>query len=86
MKFSKIEADYSEYLGPDYRSQDDVPAPILICNHVSTIDHFILIMNYFPRFIAKIGIKNYPILGTFADVMNCLFVERVGENAKNSKT
>ena len=43
-------------------------------------------MNYFPRFIAKIGIKNYPILGTFADVINCLYVERVGENAKNSKT
>ena len=53
----------------------------MISNHISTIDHFILIMNYCPRFIAKIGIKHYPILGTFADVINCLYVERVGENA-----
>ena len=42
-------------------------------------------MNYFPRFIAKIAFKNYPILGTFADVINCLYVERVGDNSKNSK-
>ena len=81
----KVDLDYSEYLGPEWKSIDNERAPIIIANHVSFVDNMIMIMKYLPRFIARISFKTMPVIGTMADTLNSLYIERVGTNAKESK-
>ena len=85
IKFKKVDLDYSEYLGLDWKVKDNEKAPILISNHISFGDNFVMLMKYYPRFIARIGMKKFPIVGTFSDAINCLYIQRVGQNAGNSK-
>ena len=63
-----IEADYSEWLGPDYLKTQKLPAtiPTIVANHTGAFDIFILlsILKGKVCFVAKSSYENVPFLGT----------------------
>lgn len=49
---------------------------ILICNHVGYVEIMLLARYYTPCVIAKKEIENYPLVGTIAMALQCIFVDR----------
>ncbi len=55
-------------------------ASTLVSNHLSQYDIFYQLHVEQPSFIAKLEVKNYPLVGPIAQALFCLFVDR----AKNT--
>jgi 1-acyl-sn-glycerol-3-phosphate acyltransferase len=72
-------------LGPDWKVNENEKAPIVIANHASFVDNMVMIMKYYPRFIAKISFKSMPFVNIFADSLNTLYLKRVGTNVQESR-
>lgn len=75
-QFEKVDADYSEYLGPDYKNQyrEVAQIPTMICNHVSWFDSNILFKYYKIAFIMDQGFKKIPVFGTLCRVLDSVFI------------
>ena len=72
---------YKKYLGPDYDfNQKDYS--LIICNHIGFFEVAINMIKYSCGFIAKKDIRNYYFVGTIAELIGCLFVDRENENAR----
>ena len=55
--------------------------PIVVCNHISELDPFILFLifsnnNIIYRFISDIKIKNIPIFGMVSNYLNTIYIDR----------
>jgi lysophosphatidylcholine acyltransferase/lyso-PAF acetyltransferase len=55
-------------------------APVLVCNHVSYFDVGMLILAFFPSFIAKKSIRKLPIYGRLAVLIRTIFVNHGSTN------
>ena len=67
-------------------NMSDNKAGILISNHVSMFDVvYFLSTNYTPSFMARAGVKNMPMIGAFARVLQCIFVNRVSDQRNQVK-
>jgi lysophosphatidylcholine acyltransferase/lyso-PAF acetyltransferase len=55
-------------------------APVLVCNHVSYLDVGMLVLAFFPSFIAKETIRKLPIYGRLAVLMRTIFVNHGATN------
>ena len=55
---------------------------INVSNHTSFVDIFYFISRQSTGFIAKSGTKNFPLIGTMAEAVQCLFVDRLNKNSK----
>lgn len=75
MKTTKLDIDYKEYLGPDWKPSKNGGA-IIISNHISWLDDLTAIMKYFPRFVARGDVKNFFAIGSMAQAMDCIYVNR----------
>ena len=65
LKTNFVDVDYSEYLGPDYLSTQELPpkASTIVCNHQCWLDSLILICTpMFPGFAAKVETKKVWVL------------------------
>lgn len=64
---TKVEFDYSEYLGPGYRANLVGPKHIstYVSNHTGWIDIVTMISYFRPAFAAKQPLRNIPIFGLF---------------------
>jgi lysophosphatidylcholine acyltransferase/lyso-PAF acetyltransferase len=49
---------------------------ILLCNHIGYVEILILVALYAPSVVAKAEIASYPLIGTVARAMQCVFVDR----------
>lgn len=72
----------------EVRGIDNIPADdkgiLYVANHQSNFD-IPLLLGYLPNFhsfIAKIELKNFPIIGTWMEHLNCVFMDR--ENVRQS--
>ena len=76
------DVDYSHYLGPNYKtSMKKVKrTSTLVCNHVSWLDCIILIKTIRPAFAPDAGFKNVPLLGTFIDCLDSIYIPRGGSD------
>ena len=73
---------YKKYLGPDYDfNQKDYS--LIICNHIGFFEIAINMIKNKCGFIAKKVVRNYYFVGTIADLIGCLFVDR--EKAEERK-
>jgi 1-acyl-sn-glycerol-3-phosphate acyltransferase len=66
VNFQEVEFDYSEYLGPNYKDQEDstVRATTLVSNHISSIDILIFLSHRLqPGFVAKAEVRKAPMVG-----------------------
>jgi 1-acyl-sn-glycerol-3-phosphate acyltransferase len=73
--------DYSHYLGPDW-SPSLKEGAIVISNHISWLDDLTSIMNYFPRFVARGDVKTMFAIGSMADSIDCIYVNRQSKNSR----
>ena len=84
-----IEADYSEWLGPDYLKTQKLPEtiPTIVANHSSAFDIFILlsILKGKVSFVAAAKFERVPILGSAIKMLGGFFAPRFGtQEAKNA--
>lgn len=62
-----------------------ITTPIIISNHVNWFDIFYMVLRFLPiSFISKGDVANYPIVGTLARAINCIFLDR--KNSDNRKS
>jgi len=75
-----IDADYSFYLGNDYKKNEKkiIRTSTIISNHVSWLDPVIMIKNIRPAFSPSIEFKNLPLLGNLIDALDSIYVPRGG--------
>ena len=72
---NKLDIDYKEYLGPDWKPSVKGGA-IIISNHISWLDFMTVVMKYFPRFVARADFKDLFAIGSMAKAVNCIYVDR----------
>ena len=78
-KVSDYFADYKTY----EKNQENVQAPIYICNHTACCDFFIL-NDYFPwfSFLAHGINKKVPLISTILSTMQSIYVEKLSDPVK----
>jgi 1-acyl-sn-glycerol-3-phosphate acyltransferase len=60
----KVDFDYSEYLGSDYKKNEQPKfVSTFISNHVSWSDIIVYIFQYQPAFAAKKELRSIPVFG-----------------------
>ena len=76
----KIDYDYTKYLGPDYKKnyKPFIRPSTMIGNHVSWLDSMTTTKYYDLAFTLKAEMKNFPIFGTLAKVVDSIFIQRAG--------
>lgn len=74
------DVDYTEYLGENYKTnmKKVKRTSTLVCNHVSWFDCVILIKTIRPAFSPDAAFKNVPLLGTFIDCLDSIYIPRGG--------
>ena len=77
-KVSEYFADYISY----EEKQENVQAPIYVCNHQAACDIFVL-QDIFPyvSFLAKIGITKIPGIGKICTIMQSLYIIRGNQDS-----
>jgi len=74
-----VDADYSEYLGPDYREKMKPIKKVstIVSNHVSFMDVIIMVASDLqPAFTPSIKFKNAPLLSSAANALQSIWVAR----------
>lgn len=64
-----VDADYSEYLGPDYKEKYDKSLKMtgtIICNHVTQHDSMIITQFMNNSFALDLSFKKMPLMGSLA--------------------
>lgn len=74
----KVDFDYSEYLGTDYKKTTVYPKRVstLVCNHQSWVDMTMLFQYFRNAFVSKASVINAPVMGLVAQAMSCIFIGR----------
>lgn len=66
------------------QGESDPRACVVVCNHSSWVDIiYFLTAREFPSFLANAGAKKMPFVGSVAQAMQCVFVDR-GDKANRS--
>lgn len=79
----EIDADYSEWLGPDYKEQYDKSIKMtstVISNHVTQNDPFAIYQYIHHAMTLDIGFKDIPVMGGMAKAVGSLFIPRGGSD------
>jgi 1-acyl-sn-glycerol-3-phosphate acyltransferase len=77
--------DYKHYLGPDWKLNFD-GAFIYVSNHLGFIDVMISGFFLYPSYLARSSAKNNPFIKLIGDAAGIVWVTRVGEGSKESKS
>ena len=83
-KLKKVHADYSKWLGPDWKPDFVGPPSTVITPHSSFMDIFCNMIRQTPSHVAKKETLNIPLVGSHAAACGCLFVDRGDTDASNS--
>lgn len=69
---------------PDYKPiQDTTSASIVVCNHTSYFDMWVLLMiGENPAFLSKSSVERLPVVGFFAKMHQSIFLNRADRKAK----
>lgn len=63
----------------------DIDTPIVISNHVNFLDIYILLLSVGPlSFMAKREVQKYPIIGSCADGLFSLYVDRKSADSRSN--
>lgn len=57
----------------------------MVCNHVSWLDCIILIKSVRPAFSPSIEFRNVPLLGTFIDCLDSIYIPRGGSEENKAQ-
>jgi len=76
--------DYKKYLGPDWQPTYE-GAPTMIANHMSWLCIAIGVGHFCACFVSKIMVRQIPGVWRVSDLIGCIYVTRVGDDAAASK-
>lgn len=81
------DVDYSYYLGQNYKTEMKKVkrTSTMVCNHVSWLDCIILIKSVRPAFSPSIEFRNVPLLGTFIDCLDSIYIPRGGSEENKAQ-
>lgn len=71
---TKVDFDYSEYLGNGYKTDTTLSA--YVANHVSWIDALIVYKYLEPSYASAWGFKELPLFSSIAYSLDCIFMPR----------
>ena len=55
----------------------NINTPMVISNHVSWFDIFYILYGFYPvSFVSKEEVKKFPVIGSLAKSINCVFIKR----------
>ena len=82
----QVAFDYSDYLGKDYRN-DEQPKYVstFISNHISWADIIVYLNQYQPAFAAKKELRNIPVFGLLCQALGCIFISRGGTDKEKDQ-
>ena len=82
----KFDFDYSEYLGTDYKKNEQPKfVSTYISNHVSWTDIIVYIFQYQPAFAAKKELRSIPVFGLLCQALGCIFIARGGNQQEREQ-
>ena len=81
INYQKVELDYKQYLGPQWKPNSNEGA-IIIGNHISWIEIFVCLIYRFPRLLVRHDAKDSFVIGNMACVLDCIFVDQSREDSK----
>lgn len=85
--FKDVDADYSYYLGPDYKKKErKTNVSTVISNHQSFLDVPIIYMKYTTTYAAGSFLKANPVLSSLCMAIDCLFMPRGGSDKAREET
>jgi len=95
VKVSRVDADYSEYLGPDWKPNHDLKAGIMIKNHAggflvrhSNITFQDVLVDrwlFHCSFFSKVEVKDFICIGKIAQQWSTLFLDRMATPEEKKK-
>eukprot|EP01100_Stratorugosa_tubuloviscum_P004025 TRINITY_DN198_c1_g1_i2.p1 TRINITY_DN198_c1_g1~~TRINITY_DN198_c1_g1_i2.p1 ORF type:complete len:363 (+),score=74.34 TRINITY_DN198_c1_g1_i2:1-1089(+) len=56
-------------------------APIIVTNHISYLDIFILMVEELPSFVAKYSVKNLPIINCFCNFLQVVYKDKTSNTS-----
>lgn len=82
-----MDADYSAYLGIDYKKEERKPkrTSTLVSNHTSWLDNVALIKTIRPAFSPSAEFRNLPLLSNLIDALDSIYIPRGGSEEKKAK-
>lgn len=85
-KFEKKELNvcYKKYLGPNWKPKYS-GAPTLVANHRSWTDIAIGVGTFCSCFVAADRVRSIPGVWRVTDLLQCIYVKRVGSDASASR-
>jgi hypothetical protein len=84
--FKKKDADYSYYLGPDYKEKmSKCRSSTIVGNHVSWFDTPIYALKILPALAPKDSMKSSPIISMMANSLSSLWICRGGTREEKDK-
>ena len=81
---TKLQICYKKYLGPDWKPKYS-GAPTLISNHRSWTDITIGVGHFCACFVAAQRVRSIPGVWRVTDLLQCIYVNRVGADAAASR-
>ena len=83
----KIDVDYSEYLGKDYKKTMKKPKRVstIISNHTTWLDPVVFIKTLRPAFSPSAEFRHLPLVGNLIDALDSIYIPRGGSEEKKAK-
>lgn len=83
----KIDYDYSEYLGPDYKKTQTKPKRVstIISNHITWLDPVVFIKTMRPAFSPSAEFRHLPLVANLIDALDSIYIPRGGSEEKKAK-
>jgi 1-acyl-sn-glycerol-3-phosphate acyltransferase len=82
-----MDADYTSYLGIDYKKENNKPkrTSTIVSNHTCWLDVVALIKTIRPAFSPSAEFRNLPMLGNLIDALDSIYIPRGGSEEKKAK-
>ena len=83
-KKRRVHADYSKWLGPDWKEDFVGPPSTIITGHAGWLDIFMHMTRQPPSHVAKKETLNIPLVGNIATAAGCLYIDRGDVDQSNT--
>jgi hypothetical protein len=83
----RVDADYSDYLGEDYKKNPKKPKRVstIVSNHCCWLDCPALIKTIRPAFSPSAEFRNLPLLSNLIDALDSIYIPRGGSEEMKAK-
>ena len=84
LNIEQVEVDYKKYLGPEWQLDKNKVPTTIVANHQSFLDIILSMYITMPSVIAKQSVRDIPVIGRYAELAGCLFLQREDKGSQRS--